>query len=199
MGVQDDDAVPPAAAKGSGAESTPVSIPKPRFDEVNERLKASQAANADLQAQLAALRAVKPAQTEDTEKKPAAKPATEPQGSGGLADEMRVLRLRVDHGVSEEAARLVLGYEQKGLNAQDALDFARTRQPKLFGEDKRGFDPSTHSSSAPGSGPPPSTEKPPEPSELDKVRGIRNPELRGKAAMKGAVSLVKAQMFPGQK
>lgn len=194
MGENDKNAVPPAAATGGGAESTPM-IPKPRFDEVNTELKSSRQRIAELEAALAQAR---PAEDVPKESKTAAKPKIEQQqqASTGLDEEIRVMKLQLQHKVTEEAARLIYSYEKKGLEAADALDFAKSRQPKLFGEDPRGFDPSTHSSNRPGSGPAPREEKPPEPSRLEQLKALDDrPHEREKLAMKFAREEIKAQMF----
>lgn len=191
------DTGPSAGEQGGGAESAPM-IPKARFDQVNTRLHSATAENEALKAKLQALEAErqKPAPAKDApapESPPEAKPSPKPTELP--AQDTRVLALRLDEGIGAEAARLVLKYEDSGvMSRSEALAFARSRQPELFGgADKRGFDPTTHSATPPASGPntPP---KPAEPTAFDKMRETRDLNMRQKMAVKGAADLVRRMM-----
>lgn len=191
MGETKDDAAPPAVSEGDGAESVPT-IPKPRFDQVNGKLQEAQQRIRELESKLG--QQTPPA----APAVPAsAAPAKEP-ARDATARELQAMKIQLKHQISEEAANLVISYQEKGLSADEALDFARSRQPALFGEDRRGFDAATHATRPPGTGSSKAPEPPKEPTELEKVRAIKDPTARGKAAIQGAVNVVKAQMFGGR-
>lgn len=193
MGVEDEeDPAPPAGEKKApGSEPEPQLIPKPRFDQVNTRLREANERIAELEGKLASASGSKDKPAKDD---PEPKPREAPAQAKPVELDARIIQLRLDHQLSQEAAEAVRRYEQQGLSAEDAMAFAQMRKPGLFGEDRRGFDETTHSSERPGTGksdPP----KDPEPTQLQKVAAISDLNRRGKAALAGARELVKNQMF----
>ncbi len=200
MGENDDTTAPPADETKSGGDVAPVMIPKPRLDDALRK-------NRELQARLDALEAKKaptvepPEEPGEPEEQKRPTKATRPigQDDGDSRFDNRVIRLRLDHSISQDAAEVVARYEsQNGLSPADALAFAKQRRPDLFGKAETGPNPSTHTVSTPASGDDDEPPKEPEQSEFMKVRSISNFDLRDRAGRKRAVDLVKAKMFGGR-
>lgn len=176
------------------------SIPLPRFNAVNERMKAAEAELATLRAQLAAEKQ-KPAPTPEPEA-PETAESEEPESQSPQGEEARQsapvdiertarLEIMANLHVSEDAATLIRGYMQKGNDLSDALALARLRNPAAFGKDVRGFDPKAHHAAPPSSGRP----KPqPEPTRADKLAAARgNLHARQSMALKFASEIIQGQ------
>lgn len=177
------------------------SIPLPRFNAVNERMKAAEAELATLRTQLAAEKQKPPPPPEP--EAPEAVESEEPESQSPQGEQTRQSTPSVDHErtarleimanlhVSEDAATLVRSYMQKGNDLSDALALARLRNPAAFGKDVRGFDPKAHHAAPPSSGRP----KPqPEPTRADKLAAARgNLHSRQSLALKFASEIIQGQ------
>src|SRR5689334_4772443 len=197
MGEQQEPAVPPAAE--SEPPKAPIMIPKSRFDQALSKADTLEKSNAALEAEkaklvaeLAALRGrvapeggtPAPAETPPKPATPASPPAAKPSANSDI------IELRLDHGYSREAAEAVYGYMQKGLSREEAEDYAKKKMPQVFGQDRRGFDPATHSMAAPdGTAPvqPPKQELNPS----QKIAAERGKTMTLRAA--GAAGLARAR------
>ena len=198
MGDQPEPAVPPAAPPATPPAAKPeIVIPKPRFDEVNERMKKAEEERDALKIELQAARAEASAREPEPDPAPQDSPLpAEPQQPPEPRvdqDELQRLRIATRHRLSEDAAALVQTLIKRGNTEDDALALAKLKAPKAFaGRDLRGFDPTTHSAAPPGSGrqPPPK----PEPTVREQIAATRDPHRRGKMALDAAVDHVREQM-----
>lgn len=197
MGDQQEQAAPPAAPPATPPAPKPeVTIPKPRFDALNERMKKAEEERDRLQQELLAARAEASAPADEPDpapqdSPPPAEPEQPPEPRVDM-DEVQRLRIAARHRLSEETAALVQSYVKKGLDENDALAMAKLKAPKAFaGRDLRGFDPTTHSAAPPASGRP---QPKPEPTVREQIAATRDPHRRGQMALNAAVEHVREQM-----
>lgn len=188
MGEQIEGAAPPAAEGGQ------TSIPLPRFNEVNSRMKAAEARAAELEAKLAALERKPVAPVGQAPGEPQPSPTPEPKSSQApapKADESELARLRLmaHHKVPESVVDDVLSFTSKGLEVEDAVALVRQKKPGAFGGQSTAgaYQPGAHSVSSPGSGKPP---EPPKVSERQRVAAIRNNDARHSEVLKLAGRIV---------
>lgn len=189
----------PSAAPPEGAVAP--SIPKPRFDEVNERMKVAEngladanARTAELESELQRLRSPAPAAPAPTPTPPAAPASPEPRTQADTSDrdvQLERLTMIVEHGVSAAQADVLMGYRARGLSGEESLTLAQTQHPQLFGRDARGFDPNAHSTAPPGTRPP---RPPADPTFSEQLAATRDPVKRQSMALKAAADLVSAQI-----
>lgn len=179
MGEPTTPAAPPAAE--------PL-IPKPRFDALNERMKAAEAEAAELRKQLATARSSTPPASAAAPEPdvvdervqnapPAAPPSIDPAY-------VQRLELQAKHGVPESALDAVQALVQKGYQVEDAVTVTKAKHPGMFTGATRQTNQPTHTASPPASGRPPAP--PPEPDRKEILRAIPNLQQRQRESVSEA-------------
>ena len=190
MDEDNNQADPSAAPAEANAETRNASIPKQRFDEVNDRRRTAETENERLRARIAELEQSKRPQPAPATPKPA-DPPSESQTPADV-DRLRRLEMILETQASGEVVDAMMPYVKQGLTTKDAMTLVRQNQPQLFGKDTRGFDPNAHHASPPGGRAP---QPPAEPSIGEKIAATRDPHRRQGMALKAAADLVTAQIL----